>query len=94
MDQRTRPVRLVTDFTAQATLDLGHDLTETQKVLVRRAAVINAVLQGIDDIWASTGNIDLNGYCTASNSLRRLCVTLGVHRVQRAAGVVELMEHD
>ena len=94
MDKRTRPVRLVTDFSNQIEVDLGGDLSEAQKVLVRGAAVINAVLQGIDDIWASTGNIDLTGYCTASNSLRRICVTLGVRRTQRDAGVVELMEHD
>ena len=94
MDGRTRSVRAVTEFTNQIECDLGNDLSEAQKALVRRAAVLNAVLTDCDTLWARTGEIDLSSYTTATNSLRRLVVTLGVHRVKRPAGVVELMEHD
>ena len=94
MDGRTRSVRAVTEFTNQIQCDLVNDLSEAQKCLVRRAAVLNAALTDCDTAWARTGELDLSTYCTAVNSLRRLVVTLGVSRVQRPAGVVELMEHD
>ncbi len=76
------------------TLDLGNDLTEAQRALVRRCAVLNAVLTDSDAEWCRDGTLDLSAYCTATNSLRRLAVTLGCGRVQRPAGVVELMSDD
>ena len=94
MDGRTRSVRAVKEFEHQMTLDLANDLTEVQKALVRRCAILSSVLSEADTVWCTDGTMDLASYCTATNSLRRLAVTLGCDRVQRAAGVVELMEHD
>ena len=94
MDGRTKAVRAVKSFETQVSADLGNDLTEAQRTLVRRGAVLAAILTDCDSLWAKDGTMDLGSYVTATNSLRRLLVTLGIARVQRAAGVVELMEHD
>jgi len=94
VDGRTRAAKQVKSFETQLATDLGNDLTEAQRALCRRSAVLNAILTDCDALWAKDGTIDLASYITASNSLRRLLVTLGVHRVQRAAGVCELMEND
>ena len=94
MDGRTKAVRAVKEFETQLDVDLGSDLTEAQRSLCRRSAVLNAILTDCDALWARDGTMDLASYVTATNSLRRLLVTLGVHRVQRPAGVVELMSDD
>ena len=94
VDGRTRAAKQVKAFETQLAIDLGSDLTQAQLALSRRAAVLVAVLTNSEALWAKDGSLDLGSYVTATNSLRRLLVTLGIARVQRPAGVVELMEHD
>ena len=94
MDGRTKAVKLVKEFETQMALDMAGDLTEAQRALARRAAVLNAVLSDCDTLWARDGTLDVSMYVTATNSLRRVLVTLGVHRISKPAGVVELMQHD
>ncbi len=94
MDGRTKAVRAVKEFETQVSADLGGDLTEAQHALCRRSAILNTILADCDGLWARDGRMDVASYVTATNSLRRLLVTLGVHRVQRPAGVVELMSDD
>ena len=94
VDGRTRAAKQVKAFETQLATDLGNDLTEAQRALSRRAAVLVAVLTNSEALWAKDGSLDLGSYVTATNSLRRLLVTLGIARVQRPAGVVELMSDD
>ena len=92
LDGRTRAVRRVREFETQLETDLGGDLTEAQKALSRRSAVLVAVLSDSEAAWAKDGTLDLGNYITATNSLRRLLVTLGVHRVSKRAGIAQLMD--
>ena len=71
MDGRTKAVKAVKEFETQVSADLGNDLTEAQRTLCRRSAVLNAILTDCDALWAKDGSLDLASYITATNSLRR-----------------------
>ena len=94
LDGRTRSVRMVKEFERQLGLDLGgtDQLTEAQRALARRSAILNAILTDCDTLWCKDGTMDLSAYVTATNSLRRLLISLGLGRVQKRAGIVELMD--
>ena len=92
MDGRTKAVKAVKEFEHQMALDMAGDLTEAQHSLVRRAAVLNAVLADADALWATEGTIDVPLYVTATNSLRRVLVTLGTRRASKRASIAQLMD--
>ena len=94
LDGRYSIAKRVTAFETQLFTDIGGDPTEAQRCLARRAGVIDAVLSAADAGYIKDGNLDLASYVTGVNSLRRLLCTLGIARVQKRAGIVELMSDD
>ena len=83
LDGRTSAVRRIKEWESQIEADLGGNLTEAQKSIMRRAAVLSAILEDKEARWASGDPVALNEYCTATNVLRRLLSTLGLERNQR-----------
>jgi len=85
LDGRTSAVRRLREFETQITADLGNDLSEAQKSLMRRASVLNAILENEEALWATGTPLTLNEYCSTVNVLRRLLMVLGLERRQRPA---------
>ena len=85
LDGRTLAARYIKLWESQITVDLGGDLTEAQKSLMRRAAVLSAILEDKEARWATGTSLILNDYCSATNVLRRLLTTLGIERKQKPA---------
>lgn len=94
VDGRTRSAKAVAAFEHQLSLDLAGDLSEAQRCLSRRAAVLNACLQDADSRWAKDGVIDLPLYVVCTNSLRRVLITLGMKRKTKRSTIVELMREN
>jgi hypothetical protein len=67
------------------TLDLGGSevLSEAQRQLVRRAAGLSVQGEAVEAQIIAGQEIDLGGYVTAINSLRRVLDTLGLKRVPK-----------
>jgi len=83
LDGRTSAVRRIKEWESQIVADLGGDLTEAQKSIMRRAAVLSAILEDKEARWATGEPVALNEYCSATNVLRRLLATLGLERKQK-----------
>ena len=83
LDGRTVAVKRIKELEAQIVVDLGGDLTEAQKSIMRRAVVLSAVLEDQEAQWATGTPLTLSKYCSATNVLRRLLSTLGLERKQR-----------
>ena len=83
LDGRTRSVKRVKDFESQVSTDLGGDLSASQAALVRRGAVLAAILDDSEARWAKDGSLDLPDYLAAINALRRVLTTLGIERQPR-----------
>ena len=84
LDGRTSAVRRIKEWESQIITDLGGDLTEAQKSIMRRAAVLSAILEDKEARWATGTPLSLNEYCSATNVLRRLLSTLGMERKQKS----------
>ena len=84
LDGRTSAARRIKSWETQIMTDLGGDLTEAQRSIMRRAAVLSAILEDQEAHWATGTPLTLNDYCSATNVLRRLLTTLGIERVQRS----------
>jgi len=80
LDGRTLAARHIKLWESQITVDLGGDLTEAQKSLMRRAAVLSAILEDKEARWATGTPLTLVEYLSATNVLRRLLTTLGLER--------------
>lgn len=87
VDLRGSWVRRFRDLLHGYHSDLGGEdfLSEGQRALVRRAAMLQLQLEMIETHWAETNDgrasmLQLHRYQTASNSLRRLVETLDLHR--------------
>ena len=83
LDGRTAAVKRIKELEAQIVVDLGGDLTEAQKSIMRRAVVLSAVLEDQEAQWATGTPLTLSEYCSATNVLRRLLSTLGLERKQK-----------
>ena len=83
LDGRTLAVKRIKALETQIKADMGGDLTGMQKSLMRRAAVLSAVLEDQEGHWADGTPLTLNEYCSATNVLRRLLATLGLDRKQK-----------
>jgi hypothetical protein len=85
LDQRRRSVVRVRQVEAEIASDLGgaEALTETQRQLTRRTAVLSAVLEHEEALWAAGEDMDLGQYCNAASTLKRLCQVLGLQRAAR-----------
>jgi hypothetical protein len=56
--------------------------------LLRRAAVLSAVLENEETKWADGQPFDFAEYLNATNVLRRLAVTIGLNRVARTVALL------
>jgi hypothetical protein len=89
VDERTAWCRRLRDLIAAHTSDLGGEemLSEAERVLVRRAAVLTVQLEFLEVAWAKNGGQagpkSLANYQRATNTLRRTLQTLGLKRRQR-----------
>ena len=84
IDGRTKTAVAIRSFEKQLTTDLGDDLTAAQQSLVRRGAVWNAIMEDAEAKWASGEPLVLSDYATCTNTLRRLLLSLGLHRTPRS----------
>ncbi len=84
LDGRTTSVKRVRQFETQITSDLGGNLSSAEAALVRRSAVLVAVLDNSEAAWAKDGSLVLSDYVTATNTLRRLLLSLGLERRPRS----------
>jgi hypothetical protein len=85
-DGRSATARRFRDLIEAMCADLGGavHLSESERQLVRRAALLSAESERIEAQWArGEEEFDLGQYCIMSNNLRRLCETLGLRRVPR-----------
>lgn len=87
LDGRTLAMRKVRQVEAEIASDLGgpEGLSEAQRALARRAAVLSAVLEDAEARWALGERFDLQAYLAAVNALRRVLATLGLERRMRDA---------
>lgn len=85
LDGRTRAARTVRDLVASIETDLGgtDEVSAMQAQLVRRAAVLGALLESQEAGWAAGGGIDATEYLPALNAQRRVLHTLGLARKAR-----------
>jgi len=81
IDMRTATGRRYRDLIAAISADLGDDLTETQKQLVRRAASLSVWCEGVEARLATGEAVpEIATYTTACNSVTRMLKTLGFTR--------------
>ena len=87
LDGRTLAMRKVRQVEAEIASDLGgpEGLSEAQRALARRAAVLSTVLEDAEARWAIGQSFDLPAYLAAVNALRRVFATLGLERRMREA---------
>jgi hypothetical protein len=85
LDGRSAPARRYRDVAIAIAVDLGgyDNLTEAQLQLVRSAAGLTVLREGLDAKALNGERIDVAEYCRISNSLRRLLATVGLDRVPR-----------
>jgi len=85
-DGRSATARRYRDLIESMCADLGGAdyLSEAERQLIRRAALLSAESERVEALWAR-GDVefDLASYCVMSNNLRRLCETLGLRRVAK-----------
>jgi hypothetical protein len=80
-DGRTIWVRRLRDLIEAHEADLGGNLTQAQRSIVRRAATLSVELERKEAAFAKAGSIadsDLDSYQRSSNTLRRLLESLGI----------------
>jgi hypothetical protein len=83
IDGRSYAARRYRELGASLSADLGGDLTEAQKQLVRSAAGLVVLRERLDVEAANDRPIDYQEYCTISNSLRRVLSTIGLKRIPK-----------
>ena len=94
LDGRTLAARKVRDTEQAIAEDLGgaDRLSEGQRQLARRAAILGALLESVEVLWASGQEFDLGQYLATVNCHRRVLGTLGLERRTRPVGLVEMMD--
>ncbi|MHC2792591.1 hypothetical protein ACVINZ_001603 [Mesorhizobium jarvisii] len=80
LDGRSALARRYRDLVAAFSADLGDDLTEAQRQLVRRAASISVWSEEQERRVISGDDLDAGPLITAANTLRRLLSDLGIKR--------------
>ena len=83
IDGRSWIARRYREIAAALSVDLGGDLTEAQKQLVRSAAGLVVLRERLDVEAANDRPIDYQEYCTISNSLRRVLRDIGLRRIPK-----------
>jgi hypothetical protein len=80
VDGRTHAGRRYRDVCRAVAIDLGNDLTETQKHLCAAIASTVVLKEQIDHRIVSEQPIDLEQYCSITNTLRRLSSKKAVYQ--------------
>ncbi len=85
LDGRCLAVRRVRRVETEIATDLGGaaHISEGQRALCRRAAVLAAIVEDAEARWADGQSFDLPEYLSAVNSLRRILATIGLERRQQ-----------
>ncbi len=85
VDGRSHIARRHVEITAQIAEDLGgiNRLSEAQLQLIRSAAGLVVLREGLDAKASNGEPIDVSTYCRISNSLRRVLSTIGLTRVPK-----------
>ncbi len=94
LDGRCTAARKVREVEQAIAQDLGGAdlLSEGQRQLARRAAILGAVLESAEVAWFGGQTFDLNQYLATTNCFRRVLRTLGLERRTRPADLIELMD--
>jgi hypothetical protein len=82
LDGRTRASQRTRELLSSIHVDLGGSerLTQAQRQLAQRAAVLGALLEDYEVRWAAGEPFDLNAYLAGINAQRRVLATLGLER--------------
>ena len=83
LDQRTTGARQARAFVAQVINDLGGVVTETQKVLIERAALLTSMAREAELSWLRREPVNLSEYVSLTQALKRICQVIGVKRVPK-----------
>ncbi len=85
LDGRTLAARRAREVVQSIESDLGgaDHLTEAERQIVRRAAVLAVVCESAEAHWLSGGEIDLGTHNATANTLRRLFESVGMQRRSR-----------
>jgi hypothetical protein len=85
LDGRTGAAKAAKALIADLSADLGgvDRLSAAERALVVRAAVSTAMLEHIETVWLSGGDLDVAAYTALTNNLRRLLTTVGLQRRPR-----------
>jgi hypothetical protein len=78
VDGRTAYARRYRDILAQLTSDAGGDPSEAQAIIIRRATQLAVWCEMAEADAASGLSLNVAEYCTATNTLRRLLLDLGL----------------
>lgn len=87
LDGRTRARKQADDAYAAMCSDLGGEdhLSTSRRLLAQHAAVMHAMAEDQAARFLKGEPVDVGGYATLTNSLRRLLETVGLNRVARDA---------
>lgn len=80
LDNRTAAARRARELVAELQSDLGGALTTAQRELVKRAALLGAIVEDHEVRWLQRESADLSLYGTLVDRQRRILETLGLHR--------------
>lgn len=85
LDQRTAAARRSRDLVSKLEADLGGTaaLSEGQRQLIQRAAVLGALIEDCEAHWIGGEPVEMGRYLSAINSQRRVLATLGLERRAR-----------
>jgi hypothetical protein len=80
VDGRSVLARRYRDILAQLTSDIGGDPSEAQSIIIRRATQLAVWCEQADAAAAGGKPLNIVEYATATNTLRRLLLDLGLER--------------
>jgi hypothetical protein len=90
VDHRSPWMRRLRDLIDAHTSDLGDDITEGERRLVRRCAMLTLQLEMMETRWAANdgeaSERQISTYQTVTNTLRRTLESLGLHRRMKPVG--------
>lgn len=97
LDGRTLAARRARELieAIQADLGGGDRLSEGEKQLVQRAAVLGAYIKSLEVRWLNGEKVDLADYLAACNTQRRILATVGLaRRTKDIGGLGDLLRRD
>jgi hypothetical protein len=82
LDRRTNASRRAFELIETLERERGgaDHITEAERQLCQRAAVLGTILEDHETRWIAGEAIDLSGYLTAVGAQRRVLLSLGLHR--------------